>query len=123
MGSGPLLLHSRRLLFTLCLFEDPDSTSTQALLRHRTLYAFGHVITVKHWKQTPPKRAPSKPLPTAAKPSTPGVNAPPAGGSQPSVYQHAPLDLSWSPAQRARELARAQHAAKKQLQRREGPAT
>src|SRR6266404_5442566 len=36
-------------------FEDPDGTSAQALLRQRTLYAFGNVITVKRWKQTPPK--------------------------------------------------------------------
>ncbi|KAF8506860.1 hypothetical protein F5888DRAFT_1798089 [Russula emetica] len=28
-------------------FEDPDGTGAQTLLRNRTLYAFGHVITVK----------------------------------------------------------------------------
>ena len=33
-------------------FEDPDGTSAQNLLRLRTLYAFGHVITVKRWKST-----------------------------------------------------------------------
>ncbi|KAH9976040.1 hypothetical protein BJV74DRAFT_862265 [Russula compacta] len=42
-------------------FEDPDGTKAQALLRHRILYAFGHVITVKRWKQPPPKRVPSTP--------------------------------------------------------------
>jgi hypothetical protein len=28
-------------------FEDPNGTGAQNLLRHRTLFAFGHVITVK----------------------------------------------------------------------------
>src|SRR6266446_10742625 len=37
-------------------FEDPDGTSAQALLHQRTLYAFGNIITIKRWKQTPPKR-------------------------------------------------------------------
>lgn len=36
-------------------FEDPNGTSAQNLLCHCTLYAFGHVIMVKRWKQSPPK--------------------------------------------------------------------
>jgi hypothetical protein len=36
-------------------FEDPDGTSAQALLRSRTLYMFGHVVTVKRRKQSLPK--------------------------------------------------------------------
>ena len=67
-------------------FEDPDGTSAQTLLRQRTLHAFGHVITVKRWKNTPPKRKAT----TTTAPSTntnrlAGVNAPP-GQSQPSLY-------------------------------------
>jgi hypothetical protein len=58
-------------------FEDPDGTGTQNLLRHRTLYAFGRVITVKRWKQTPPKRAPSKPAPITANPPPMQVNLDP----------------------------------------------
>jgi hypothetical protein len=37
-------------------FEDPNDTGAQNLLCHRTMYTFGHVVTVKCWKQTPPKR-------------------------------------------------------------------
>jgi hypothetical protein len=55
-------------------FEDPDGTGAQTLLRLRTLYAFGHVITVKRWKQTPPKRAPSNPAPPKTTPTTQGIN-------------------------------------------------
>ena len=42
-------------------FEDPDGTSAQILLRLGTLYVVGHVITVKRWKQTSPRRVCSTP--------------------------------------------------------------
>lgn len=94
-------------------FEDPDGTGIQTLLRHRTLYAFGHVITVKRWKQTPPKRVPNSPATPKPISKTPGVNAPAGEGSQlhspttESMYQN----LSMTPARQAKlEQVRAQRA-------------
>ena len=66
-------------------FEDPDSTNAQTLLRQRTLYAFGHVITVKRWKQTPPNRAARRPAQSSS--TTGPRSVPPAeAGPQPTVY-------------------------------------
>src|SRR6266446_939156 len=74
-------------------FKDPDGSSAQALLCHRTLYAFRHIITVKHWKQTPPKKtqatrktAPTT-QPTMAARINPLINQQP----QPSMYT-APIN-------------------------------
>jgi hypothetical protein len=44
-------------------FEDLDRSAAQSLLSKRTLFVFGHVITVKRWKDTPPKK--KHPLPPA----------------------------------------------------------
>ena len=77
-------------------FEDPDGTSAQTLLRHRTLHAFGHVITVKRWKNSPPKRNPSlhpKP-PTNPNPGPQGNSAPAETGPQPTVYTAQNSSLS-----------------------------
>jgi hypothetical protein len=76
-------------------FEDPDGTGAQTLLRNRTLYAFGHVITVKRWKQTPPTRAirtnpdpTSRNTGTTPQPFIPSGSKPPTEErAQPSVYQ------------------------------------
>ncbi|KAI0257005.1 hypothetical protein BJV78DRAFT_836 [Lactifluus subvellereus] len=81
-------------------FEDPDGTSAQTLLRHRTLYAFGHVITVKRWKQSPPKRARKTPAPCTT-PTTPGVNNPGGEGPQPTVYNAHGFSSPQRPAQLA----------------------
>jgi hypothetical protein len=92
-------------------FEDPDSSCAQTLLRHRTLYAFGHVTTVKRWKQSPPKKRPTG---TTAPPppnnTTPGVNAPAGVGSQPPPRTtaanpfsfRAPTNFAWQPQALAR---------------------
>jgi hypothetical protein len=73
-------------------FEDPDGTCAQNLLRHRTLYAFGHVITVKRWKQSPPKSKPNT-NPAPPRNATPGPSgnfAPSETGPQPSTYTSNP---------------------------------
>jgi hypothetical protein len=71
-------------------FEDPDSTSAQNLLHHRTLFAFGHVVTIKRWRQTSPKRVPSKKTaPHTKPPPAQGLNPPADSGSQPTLY-HLP---------------------------------
>lgn len=90
-------------------FEDPDGTSAQTLLRHRTLYAFGHVITVKRWKNSPPKRVPSIPNPRKPTATTPGVIPLVGTGPQPpppadSLYGNDP---TFSP-ERAARLAQFQ---------------
>ncbi|KAF8500134.1 hypothetical protein F5888DRAFT_1632943 [Russula emetica] len=79
-------------------FEDPDGTGAQTLLRHSTLFAFGHVVTVKCWKQTPPKRVPGNSATSITNPITLGVNAPVEEGSQPSVYQPFQADPNQPPA-------------------------
>ncbi|KAI0250930.1 hypothetical protein BJV78DRAFT_1282840 [Lactifluus subvellereus] len=82
-------------------FEDPDSTDAQTLLCQCTLYAFGHVITVKCWKQTPPKCTTSisttstpPPLSTAV-----GLNPPTGEQSHPPVYTSPTPAPNWAPAQ------------------------
>jgi hypothetical protein len=79
-------------------FEDPDGTSAQHLLRLRTLYAFGHVVTIKRWKQTPPKRKPSTHAPrtTTTTFTTQGLNPPSGTGPQLSLYTAPPLASSSS---------------------------
>src|SRR6266446_803730 len=101
-------------------FEDPDGTSTQALLRQWTLYAFGNIITIKRWKQTPPKhttattKTPSNPIPAVR--ITPLAETQP----QPSVYT-APIDRSQlSPEEFALHLEQEDRLKR---QRRGGPAT
>jgi hypothetical protein len=91
-------------------FEDPDGTSAQALLRGRTLYMLGHVVTVKRWKQSPPKRVSYKPSTTvfgASKvaPSTSGVAqaAPPSPTLNPSSPMATGSQLSYSFSQTAEE--------------------
>lgn len=85
-------------------FEDPDGTSAQSLLCLRTPYAFGHVITVKRWKKTPPKRktinTPAPRGPRANTSKTPGVNTPADSGFQPSLYTDTPSSSTF-----ARQLA------------------
>jgi hypothetical protein len=50
-------------------FEDPDGTLTTTLSQKKVLYAFGHVITIKKWKQrTTPKTAAAQPPSTAPNP-------------------------------------------------------
>ena len=105
-------------------FEDTDGSTAKALLHAWTLFAFGHVITFKHWKNMPPKPAPTN---TPAPPPPPPTRAPgpisPAGqSSQPSVYLHpsqTPPDPSWSPAKQACYLA--QQAVRAECQK--GPPT
>ena len=100
-------------------FEDPDGTGTQSLLRHNTLFAFGHVITVKRWKQSPPKRVPSIPatsIPTSI--SALGVNAPVEEGPQPTVYQPMMTDPNQPPARHS-QIGR--HQANRGKRRRGGP--
>ena len=41
-------------------FQDPDGSGAQHLLQQRTLFVFGHVATLKKWKETLPKK--TKPL-------------------------------------------------------------
>ena len=94
----------------LVSFEDSDGSTTKALLHMQTLFTFRHVITVKHWKNTLPKPAPTN---TPAPPQQPPSQAPgpvsPAGQSpHPSIYLHpsqVPPDPSWSPAKQAHYLA------------------
>ncbi len=50
-------------------FEDPDGTVALALLHQKQLFIFGHVATLKHWKQKPP--------PSKRTPATPRTNPPP----------------------------------------------
>jgi hypothetical protein len=71
-------------------FEDPDGTSAQTLLRHKTFYAFGHVATVKRWKQSPPKRVPSTPTPNKPTTTTPRAFLPTGEGS----HLHSPATES-----------------------------
>ncbi|KAI0298912.1 hypothetical protein BC826DRAFT_997319 [Russula brevipes] len=52
-------------------FEDPDGTVIKTLLTEKHLYAFGARVTVKRWKQRPPKPKTLLPLPTARTPSPP----------------------------------------------------
>ena len=74
-------------------FKDPDGSSTQALLCHRTLYAFRHVITVKCWKQTPPKKtqATRKTAPTTQPTTAARINPLIDQQPQPSMYT-APMN-------------------------------
>ncbi|SRR6266478_1145499 len=71
-------------------FEDPDGTSTQALLHMRTVYVFGHVATVKCWKTSPPKRTAVKPANTTTTTKTLGSKTPAVGESH-LVYDTCPL--------------------------------
>ena len=94
-------------------FKDPDSTSAQTLLHHRTFYAFRHVATVKRWKQSPPKRVPSTPTPNKPATKTPRAFLPTGEGSHlhspttESLYQ----DPSLSPSKQSRlDQLRAQKA-------------
>jgi hypothetical protein len=57
-------------------FEDPDGTVIKTLLTEKHLYAFGARVTVKRWKQRPPKPKTPLPLPTARTPSPPSTPAP-----------------------------------------------
>src|SRR6266403_2842131 len=74
-------------------FEDPDGTSAQALLRQRTLYAFGNVITVKRWKQTPPKHTTATTATTSNPILAVRVNPLAETQPQPSVYT-TPMNTS-----------------------------
>lgn len=71
-------------------FEDPDGTVAQQLLRARTMFAFGHVITIKRWQSTPPKKDKPKKPQTETQTSGPSNNTP-AEQAPPSVYNFAPL--------------------------------
>ena len=105
-------------------FEDPDGSTARALLHTCMLFAFRHVITIKCWKNLPPKTAPTN---TPAPPPPPSSQAPgpvsPAGqSSQLSVYltpSQIPPYPSWSPAKQACYLA--QQAAQAECQK--GPPT
>jgi hypothetical protein len=69
-------------------FEDLDSSSAQHLLCLCTMFAFGHIITVKHWMEKLPQKRPSKtPTKMPPTPQAQGHNTP-AGMSQPSAYTH-----------------------------------
>jgi hypothetical protein len=103
-------------------FEDPDGSNAQHLLRLRTMYAFGHVITVKRWKDTPPKK--KNPLkPPTTKPFTQAEgDKTPEGTATPSVYNplHQPHpSLSLQKKARFKALA----ATKQQREHRGGPSS
>jgi hypothetical protein len=72
-------------------FQDPDGTGAQRLLQQRTLFAFGHVATLKKWKETQPKR--NKPLVPSKRQTQSrgsGHENPTSESLPPSMYSTAP---------------------------------
>jgi hypothetical protein len=76
-------------------FQDPDGSGAQRLLQLRTLFAFGHVMTLKRWKETPPKKRNTPNQPNTQTPSRgPEPNNPMGQDPSPSVYNPAPMQKS-----------------------------
>jgi hypothetical protein len=52
-------------------FEDPNGSLATKLLSEKELYIFGTNATIKKWKQKPPTKKPTQPLPEQANPQNP----------------------------------------------------